>query len=290
MKYIIWILVISILLVILEIVRELHTFRVTHAEIQTDKLSRESGELRIAVLSDLHNYTYGRHNRKLLDSIRREAPDLILVAGDMLVGKQGAPFTVAEEFMREVSKIAPVYYGNGNHEQRMKEESDHYGNEYQRYREMLRNSRIRFLENESEFFRWKGEEIRVTGLEIPLSYYKKFQRQTLKSEEIDERVGDADKSHLQILIAHNPAHGETYARWGADIVVSGHLHGGIVRLPFLGGMMTPQIRLFPKYSGGVYQEGKTTLVVSKGLGTHTFPIRFLNEAEVVMLHIKGRGE
>lgn len=113
MKYIIWILVIFILLVILEIVRELHTFRVTHAEIQTDKLSRESGELRIAVLSDLHNYTYGRHNRKLLDSIRREAPDLILVAGDMLVGKQGAPFTVAEEFMRKSVRLRRFTMGMG---------------------------------------------------------------------------------------------------------------------------------------------------------------------------------
>lgn len=290
MRYMIWMTVIFMLLVILENVRELHTFRITHANIQTDKLSRESVELRVAVLSDLHNYTYGKHNRKLLDSIRRERPDLILVAGDMLIGKKGVPFTVAGEFMQEVSKIAPVYYGNGNHEQRMKEERVHYGNEYQKYRNLLRNSRIRFLENESEFFRWKGERIRVTGLEIPLSYYKKFQGQTLKSEEIEKRIGDADEKHLQILIAHNPVHGATYAKWGADIVVSGHLHGGIVRLPFLGGMVTPQLRLFPKYSGGVYQEGKTTLVVSKGLGTHTFPIRFLNEAEVVMLHIKGRGE
>lgn len=290
MKYMIWILTILMLLVISEIVRELHTFRVTHGEIQTDKLSRESGELRIAVLSDLHNYTYGKHNRKLLDSIRREAPDLILVAGDMLVGKKGEPFTAAEEFMQEVSKIAPVYYGNGNHEQRMKEESIHYGNEYQKYRNLLQDFQIRFLENESEFFQWKGEQIRVTGLEIPLSYYKKFQGQTLKLEEIEKRIGDADEKHLQILIAHNPVYGEIYAKWGADIVVSGHLHGGIVRLPFLGGMVTPQLRLFPKYSGGVYQEGKTTLVVSKGLGTHTFPIRFLDEAEVVMLQIKGRGE
>lgn len=287
MKYFLSIAGILAVLLIFEIARELHTFRVTHYKIRTNKYAKADGELKIALLSDLHNWTYGKHNRKLLDCIKREQPDIILVAGDMLVGKVDVPAAIAEEFMVKVSQIAPVFYGNGNHEQRMKERTDRYGERYIRYKEILTKAGVHFIENESEEFCWKNERIRITGLEIPLFYYEKFQSKKLSVEEIQERVGESDENCMQILIAHNPAHGNSYARWGADLVVSGHLHGGIVRLPFLGGMITPQIRLFPKYSGGIYHEGHTDIVVSKGLGSHTFPIRLFNEAELVMLHVKG---
>lgn len=287
MKKILIAAVVLLLLLVCEIIRELHTFRVTHYQIRTKKLSHKTPELRIALLSDLHNCSYGKENEKLLTALVKEAPDLILVSGDMLVGLKNTPADVAIAFMEKAGKIAPVFYGNGNHEQRMKEYPEEYGEIYARYKSCLEEAGIGFLENESAQFSWYGETVSVTGYEIPLSYYKKFTGKSLAVTEIEERIGKAQKEELQILIAHNPVHGEAYAKWGADITVSGHLHGGIVRLPFWGGVITPQVRLFPKYSGGMYRIGTMTLVVSKGLGTHTFPIRLLNEAELVMLHIKG---
>ena len=175
MKYFLSIAGILAVLLIFEIARELHTFRVTHYKIRTNKYAKADGELKIALLSDLHNWTYGKHNRKLLDCIKREQPDIILVAGDMLVGKVDVPAAIAEEFMVKVSQIAPVFYGNGNHEQRMKERTDRYGERYIRYKEILTKAGVHFIENESKEFCWKNERIRITGLEIPLFYYEKFQ-------------------------------------------------------------------------------------------------------------------
>ena len=87
-------------------------------------------------------------------------------------------------------------------------------------------------------------------------------------------------------MAHNPVYMEAYKKWGADLVLCGHLHGGIVRIPWLGGVISPQFRLFPKHSGELTKEGEQNMVVSKGLGTHTIKIRFLNMAEVIVLHIQ----
>ena len=107
-------------------------------------------------------------------------------------------------------------------------------------------------------------------------------------EQIEERIGKADIAKYQILLAHNPIYTDTYLKWGADLVLSGHLHGGIVRIPGLGGVITPQFRLFPKYSGELTVKDGKSVVVSKGLGTHTIRIRFLNPADVIVLHFQGK--
>ena len=101
-------------------------------------------------------------------------------------------------------------------------------------------------------------------------------------------MGKKDSTNYQILLAHNPMYAETYLEWGADLILSGHLHGGIVRIPGLGGVVSPQFRLFPKYSGEHTEKNGKSVVVSKGLGTHTIKIRFLNPAEVVVLHLSGK--
>lgn len=288
MNYLLGILGCVIVLFVSEIVREIHTFRVTQERVISPKLSKTMPEMKIAVLSDLHNCEYGKKNEKLLKALRDESPDLILVAGDMLVGLKDTSTEIAEEFVKQAVQIAPVFYGNGNHEQRMKEIPEEYGDVYAEYRSHLLDEGVAFLENESAEFYWYGEKIAVTGFELSLTYYKKFKNHNLTVREMEQKIGASDKEGFQILIAHNPVYGEVYAEWGADLTISGHLHGGIVRLPFLGGVITPQVKLLPKYSGGKYRVGSGELVVSKGLGVHTIPIRLFNEPELVILHIKGR--
>lgn len=101
-------------------------------------------------------------------------------------------------------------------------------------------------------------------------------------------IGKADKTEYNILLAHNPVFTPTYLGWGADLSISGHLHGGIVRIPYLGGVITPQMKLFPKYSGELTREGESAVVVSKGLGTHTIKVRFMNPAELVVIHLSKK--
>ena len=119
-----------------------------------------------------------------------------------------------------------------------------------------------------------------------MSCYRRFRKGTLTIEEIEERIGQADVSAYEILLAHNPTYMETYQKWGADLVLSGHLHGGVVRISGILGVISPAFELFPKYSGDLYRDGDKISVVSKGLGTHTFHIRLWNPAEFIVLHLK----
>lgn len=277
----------AVFLLILENYRETHRFILKKYTVSSHKLFKSMKPKTVIVLSDLHNKVYGKDNQELFHAIEIQKPDMILIAGDMLVGHTKHSFQGTAEFVGKLAKLCPVYYGNGNHEQRMKECVSVYGDRYQRYVSLLQSAGVIVLENESVTLDWDGVQVSICGLEIPMDYYKKFQRHFLSLEEMKERVGTSITKGYQILIAHNPVHYQAYQQWGADLVVSGHLHGGIIRLPFIGGIITPQVQLFPVRSGGIYQSDQRTHVVSKGLGDHTVRIRLFNPAEVVVVQVKG---
>lgn len=276
-----------VLICIVEWIREIVTFKVTHYDITSEKLNGLKKENKVVFLSDLHNNCYGKGNERLLQAIKKQNPDCILIGGDMIVGKNNLSTKVAEELVGKLTEICPVYYANGNHEQRMKIYTETYGTKYQEYKNTLVSKGVKFLENIHVDLLWDNCPVQIYGLEIPREGYKKFKKTTISLEQVEECVGQADIEKYQILLAHNPVYMDTYLKWGADLVLSGHLHGGIVRIPGLGGIITPQFRLFPKYSGELTMKDGKSVVVSKGLGTHTIKIRFLNPAEVIVLHLKG---
>lgn len=276
-----------IFLMLAEMLRELCSFRVTRYKIVSEKLN-ETGEVHTLVyLSDLHNRVYGEENGSLLCAVQKEKPELILIGGDMLIGKKGCSFRPAADFVRKLVEICPVYYANGNHEQRMKEEPECYGPAYSSYKKELETAGIHFLENESEELSLGSCKLRVTGLEIPLSCYGRMGKGELKPKQVEERVKKSVSPVYEILLAHNPSYVKEYLDWGADLVLSGHFHGGVVRIPGIAGVISPGFQIFPRYSGGIYREGKQTVVVSKGLGSHTIPVRLFNPAEVVVLKTCG---
>ena len=285
-----WLITFGVIFVlcIAEWIREILTFKITHYEIVSEKLNTLREEKKIIFLTDLHNNSYGKENTRLLSAIHRQRPDLILIGGDMLIGKPEASTKVAEDFLCSLSQICPVYYANGNHEQRLKIYSEKFGTKYRDYKDKICDSGIHFLENEQVELSFDNCAVQLTGLEIPREGYKKFYKTTISLEQIEECIGKVDSSKFQILLAHNPIYADTYLKWGADLVLSGHLHGGVVRVPGLGGVITPQFRLFPKYSGEHTLKNNQSIVVSKGLGTHTIKIRFLNPAEVIVLHLHGK--
>ena len=268
----------------------IYTFKIKHYRITTKKLNNLHKEKKIVFLSDLHNYCYGKHNEKLVKVIKREQPDLILVAGDMIVGKPGASTRTAEEFMVQLPKICDVYYSNGNHEQRMKEDVESYGDTYECYKHVLEEAGVHFLSNVKIELVWDENEIEVYGLELPNRKFRKFKKHTMADDRMVNLLGTCNHDKYNILIAHSPSFMEAYLRWGADLVVSGHFHGGVVRLPGIGGVITPNFTLFPKYSGEMTKKGEASVVVSKGLGLHTIPVRLFNPAEVVVLHVNGTEE
>lgn len=247
--------------------------------------------VRMVLLADLHSNQIGRDNEVLIREIRKFQPDLILVAGDCIVGEKNSDTSAAENLMKKLGRQYPVYYENGNHEHRMKEKPEIYGDGYQRYRQRLKASGIHLLENKRERIAVKGLPLTIYGLELEQKYFRRSAgRRRLSAEEVRQYVGGRKKDGFAILLAHNPVFFPAYAQWGADLVCAGHLHGGIVRIPGLGGVISPQMRLFPKYDRGRYQEGKSTMIVSAGLGSHTIPFRLFNPIELVKIELTNQAD
>lgn len=261
---------------------ELKKFNITNYNHKTSKI-RQS--LRIAVVSDLHAHTYGRDNEVLLSRIKEEKPDLILIPGDLIVSKYPKTYETSYRFLKELVRIAPVYFSNGNHESRVSRVEVLQTEEFLAYEKKVLELGVHILNNESVTVEKNGETFRISGLEIPLECYGKGSYEELPEEFLEQALGEAKEEELEILMAHNPIFAPIYAKWGADITVSGHNHGGLVRIPGIGSVISPQYVLFPKYDAGEFTIDGKKIYVSKGLGTHTFHIRIFNRAEVLMLHI-----
>ncbi len=262
-------------------------FVIREYTLESDKIK---DTIELVMMADLHNKQYGKENRKLLKALERINPHVIMVAGDMLTAKPEMGYEKAAAFMERVAEKFPVYYGLGNHEYRMKIYQEQYGTEFEEYKRRLEKAGIQVLDNESAWIRVQGQkditQIRVTGVSIERSYYKRFRKIHMSSDYIDRLVGKADTKQYQILLAHNPEYFETYTDWGADLTLSGHVHGGIMRLPVLGGVLSPKLVFFPKYDGGLFKRKSSHMVLSRGLGMHTIPIRIFNPAELVWIHLK----
>lgn len=241
-------------------------------------------KVRFVLLSDLHGNSYGKKNRELLETIIHLNPDCILLAGDMITAANApAPKSVLA-LLCQLSLRYPVFYANGNHETFMKMNRDEEQREYfQKYRRRLKKAGVVFLENESAKIELKGLCATIYGLEAKPGYFKRFHSKKMRKEDLASALGMPDQKTCNILIAHNPMDFPAYAEWGADLVLSGHLHGGFMRLPVLGGVVSPQMRLFPKYDKGYYELGGSRMIVSAGIGNHFPPPRLFNPRELVVI-------
>lgn len=237
---------------------------------------------RAVVLADLHNKCYGKNNEQLLAAVKDCKPDFILVAGDIPTAKKGKGLEIAIFLMSELAKDYPVYYASGNHEHRMKLYPETYGDMGERYEEALREAGVHRLVNEHISLEENG--IQIYGSEIDKSFYKRFGVQPMGADYMESILGKSGKGQYTVLIAHNPDYFPQYAAWGADLVLSGHIHGGIVRVPIWGkGVVSPNVRLFPKYDGGIFKEDKSAMLLSRGLGMHTIPVRLFNPGELLVV-------
>ena len=256
-------------------------YRIEHPKIKK--------HVKFVLLADLHNRSYGKGNQKLLDAIEAQRPDFILSAGDLMTSVPGLSMKPAEALVETLAGRYPFYYANGNHEYRIWHDPEKYGGMGEEYRHVLRQSRVCLLENESICL--PAEGIRIYGLDLPPLYYRKLRSHPLSKEELDRMLGPVREGEYGILLAHNPAYFEAYASWGADLTLSGHVHGGIMRLPWLGGVLSTSLTLFPKYDGGEFCRGERRMIVSRGLGSHTVPIRIFNPAELVVVElVPGDGK
>lgn len=234
-------------------------------------------------LTDLHDKEFGRQNHRLLDAIRQEKPDFVLVGGDTMVAKRDlAGLAVTKNLLASLKEICPVYYGNGNHEQRLRTERETYKDLYRDFRRILKRYHVTYLSDSSVDV---GEDIRISGLDIDPVYYRNMVPKQMEKEYLTRHLGRAEQERFQILLAHSPLFFDAYARWGADLALAGHFHGGTVRIPGLGGVMTPQYQFFLPYCGGTFEQNGRYMVVGRGLGTHSINIRFCNKPQIVSVEL-----
>ncbi|BBF42137.1 hypothetical protein lbkm_0819 [Lachnospiraceae bacterium KM106-2] len=265
-------------------------FVVTHYMIDVDKVDLEGKRIDIAFLSDLHNCAYGEKNEKLYDAIVRQNPDLIAIGGDMIVKEPESTHEEALALIRRLAKHYPIVYANGNHEKKLELIDNKEQSHFIKYIDELKKLGVQFVNNANTTITIKGTKIEVTGLDLDLSYYKKFDRKKLTKDELKQMLPKQEKSAYQILLAHNPIYFDSYAESNYDLILSGHVHGGLVILPWIGGVLSTQLALFPKYDFGRFTKKNATMVLSRGLGSHTIKVRFNNRPEVVMVHLRDRNK
>lgn len=256
-------------------------FVVVKYKISQNKLKKA---YRAVVLADLHNKQFGRNNELLLKAIEEQQPDGIWIAGDILTAKPGKSMQVAIDFVTELAKKYPVYYGNGNHEHRLKLYPETYGDMAKEYAKALEEAGVRPLVNEHIVL--EEYNLAIYGVEIDREYYRRFTTPEMEEQYLQSVLGDPEEKCFNVLLAHNPDYFPNYADWGADLVLSGHVHGGMIRIPGKWGMVSPSIRLFPRYDGGKFTEGKSTMILSRGLGMHTIPVRLFNPGELVVVEVE----
>lgn len=277
-KYILAAAVLLVLYGVFVIVRDMNRFVITSYEVKSKKIK---DKYTFVMLSDLHNQSFGKKNDKLAEAIKACHPDSVMVAGDMYTSKEGSGYENALELLRALAKVCPVYLANGNHEHKTKESPEVFDHMYERYTKELKAFGLEPLVNEHLIL--PEHNLDICGLQIGREFFRHFKKREMPSGYVADLAGEASKNRFQILLAHNPIYFQEYAKWGADLVLSGHVHGGIIRLPFVGGVVSPAATLFPKYDGGKFTEYGSTMILGRGLGTHTIPVRMWNPGEVVLV-------
>lgn len=279
MKLIIGILISLFLLCVVFIIIDSTRFRVVSYTINSDKLSKET---RIAFLSDLHNKQYKKSNWKLKKKLLTLNPDLVLLGGDMITAKPDSDSSKGIDLIDFVNQNFKSVYAYGNHEYRLRIYPDTYKGMYDSFLDDLSKRNIKIYDNEMVSF----DEISIYAYTMDKAYYKRFHTKPMEEDTISKELGACDSSTYSILLAHNPDYFKDYIKWGADLTLSGHVHGGVVRIPFWKGVISPKCTLFPKYDGGLFKKGNQRMIVSRGLGMHTIPFRLFNPAEIVMITLK----
>lgn len=245
--------------------------------IKSEKIGDGFDGFRIAHLSDLHNTEIGKENGKLLEKLAETNPDIIVITGD-LIDSRRTNISVALNFTKKAVEIAPCYFVSGNHESRI--------SEYAYLEAELKKQGVTILDNKTAEIEKAGEKIALIGVRDPSFDFKgdfcdvdNFLKSTIEPLQTET---------FTVVLSHRPELFDIYVNSGADLILSGHLHGGQVRLPFVGGLLSPEPSLFPEYDAGLFTENSTNMIVSRGIGNSAIPIRFNNRPEIIVVTLKSQ--
>ena len=234
-------------------------------------LPRAFSSLRVVQISDLHGEVFGEYSRSLIDAVRAAKPDLIAITGDL--ADEFTDFSMLRPLVSGLRAIAPAFYVTGNHEWVLSREKR------QQVFDILDECGVVRLQNEYRVLKKDGETMVLAGVDDPNGPYDQKTPEHLVAE-IRRTCGEG--AYI-LMLSHRNDQIEMWAQLGVDAVLCGHAHGGVVRLPVLGGVFGTRYDLFPAYTAGVYTQGKTQVLVSRGLGrSHRVPLRICNRPQLVV--------
>lgn len=239
---------------------------------KSSKMSGDADKFSIVQISDLHNACFGKNNKKLINDIECLEPDIIVITGD-IIDSNHTDISIAIDFVSEMARKYPVYYVTGNHE--------YWLDEVQRKKLFagIRDAGAVILNNEKISIDTDNDSITLIGLDD----------NSLNDATLSSIIEKCDKNKLTVVLAHEPQYIDKYCDAGADLVLTGHAHGGQVILPFIGPLIAPDQGFFPEYTAGQFKRKSTTMYVSRGLGNSVIPVRLFNYPEIVCIKIQGIG-
>lgn len=250
---------------------------VSRYDVRSEKIPPDFDGFRIVQISDLHNSRNTMMTESLINKTKKEAPDVILLTGD-IIDSYYPDVSAAMNVVQSLNEIAPVYYVIGNHEPRARESSDLISK--------MRKIGVNVLWDSYAVIRVGDDEINIAGINDPRIVNTDGSGDD--ADIVSRFIGslDYDRELYTILLSHRPELLTTYATYGVDLVFAGHAHGGLIRLPLIGGLYAPNQGLFPEYSGGLYTMADTSMIVSRGVGNsgNSFRINDNPELVITILH------
>lgn len=258
-----------------------------HYRIESPKVRED---VRIAFLTDVHDRLSNEGIKAITKAVKAAEPDCVLFGGDIITARNIdrllPDIDMLGKLLASLTERYPVFYAEGNHETSFRER---YLRVFGIFNDVLRETGATYLCNDSIVF----NGIRIFGISMDRSFYAKpwsgigshYYKKSCERDYFLKLVGRSDAERFNLALIHSPLYLKEAAEWGADLVLSGHFHGGTIRLPKLGGVMTPQYQFFLKECAGKLGYGKTAMIVSRGVGTHSINIRINDLPEITVVDI-----
>lgn len=278
MNFVLLLLLLLIIFFIWRLYVDENLIEVSHFEVESEKIPQSFDGFKIIQISDLHSKEFKNDNEPLVDLIDTENPDIVVLTGDMVTANQ-SEYTVFFSLVEKISPKYETYYIYGNHEQALDDMHRDIICDF------LTEHGVKVLKNESVELIKDNQKIELYGLWYSKKYYSKGNSSwTLDVEHVTELIGKPTDDFYTILLSHNPRYYDVYKEWGADLTLSGHVHGGMVRFPIVGAIFSPDEGFLPRYDAGLYgNEDDKKLVVSRGLGRGSTGFRLFNRPDLVSI-------
>ncbi len=265
---------ILVTLLIIYIYFEINSLTTTKYIVKSNKIPNNFKGYKILQISDLHNKSFGENNNKLLKIIYDENPDIIVITGD-IINRRIYDDKIAIDLVKCISSKYQTYYITGNHEV--------WSNKFTELKPKLLDTDIKILHNECIEIKKDNEFISLIGIDDPGKGDKDKTEDKFTIKYLEKALEKSNNNSYKILLAHRPEYFSIYVKNKIDLIISGHTHGGQIRLPFIGALLVHHQPLFPKLSKGIFYKENSTIIISGGLGTSRLPIRTFNKPEVVII-------